>query len=626
MAAFSEDFIEKVRDASDLVDIIGQDTQLKGSGGSGTQLMGICPFPDHAEKTPSFSVNGSKQVYHCFGCQKGGNIFHYLRDMKGMSFPEAVEHLAHRAGIPIPKDQKPNNESDQQKQKRDQLHRINHIAARFFHETLKNLPESHQVKQYLKGRGISDAMVEEFLIGYAPEGWESLKNYLVEKKVPLALAEEVGLVKARKGGEGYFDIFRHRLMFPIISHRDHYVGFGGRVINKEDQPKYLNSPDSDVFHKGSLFYGLKDSAKYIRAEDHVVVVEGYTDYLALYQAGIRCVVATLGTALTDRHAKLIKRHTKNVFVLFDGDEAGQNAATRSLNILLQEGVFPKGLTLRDNKDPDDFIKSFGAAELRRELAKAPDLFDLVLSRWMMGYQGSPSEKIQLMDKIAPVILSVPDRRLLQLYAQTVAQRLNVTPDWVTQALRQEKAGAEGRAAAAPARADNFEKSQILQDVKDKDLTWIETTIHLKGASRAEIELINVALLNERYLQWVLEEKAFQDIPHPGARRVLEIIADRYGQMPNKFDSLTAYLQTLVEPHEHVARHLKKPLSDLDPEGAKKFIQDCLRRLKADRLRQKQRELAQKLQYTQGFGSPEELEQIMNIHRDRHSLKKNEKPS
>lgn len=623
MATFSEDFIEKVRDASDLVDIIGQDTQLKGSGGSGTQLMGICPFPDHAEKTPSFSVNASKQVYHCFGCQKGGNIFHYLRDMKGMSFPEAIEYLAHKAGIPIPKDQKPKSETDQQKEKRDLLHRINHLAARFFHENLKSLPETHPAKQYLKGRGFSDEIIQEFLIGYAPDTWDALKNLLTEKRIPLALAEEVGLVKAKKGGDGYFDIFRNRLMFPIVSHRDQFVGFGGRVINKEDQPKYLNSPDSEIFHKGSLFYGLRDSAKYIRSEDHVVVVEGYTDYLALYQAGIRAVVATLGTALTDRHAKMLKRYTKNVFVLFDGDEAGQNAAARSLKILLQEGVYPKGLTLKEGKDPDEFVKAFGANELRRELSQAPDLYELVLTRWMTGFQGAPSEKIQIMDKLMPVLLSIPDRRLQQLYTQMTAQWLSVGQDWVAQALK------EGRAAMPeprPNSGNEDKKHELFQDVKTSELTWVETQITLKGAAKAEIELINVALLNERYFKWVLEMKASEEVLHEGVRQVLQIMTDRYGQMPNKFDSLTAYLQTRVEPHEYVARHLKKPLSDLDPEGAKKLIQDCIKRLKADRLRQKQRELAHKLQSTQGFGSPEELEQIMNIHRDRHLLKKNEKPS
>lgn len=611
--SFSADFIDKVREANDIVEIIGQDTQLKG----GSQQMGRCPFPDHNEKTPSFSVSASKQVYHCFGCKKQGNIFHYLRDMRGLSFPEAVEYLANKAGIPIPKDQKSVPESNEQKDKRRLLIRANHLAARFFSENLKKLPSTHLAVKYIASRGFTQEIIDKFLIGYAPNEWEALREFLQQQKIPARIAEEVGLIKQRKAGDGHFDIFRNRLIFPIVSHKEEFVGFGGRVIDKNDKPKYLNSPDSDVFHKGSLFYGLDQSARYIRSEDHAVVVEGYTDYLALFQAGIRCVVATLGTAMTDKHARLLKRYSKNVFVLFDGDEAGQNAATRSLEILLKAGCYPKGLTLPEGKDPDEFLKANGPEALRKELAQAPDLFEQVFRRFREGYSGAASEKVQLVERLAPVLLSVEDRLLLDLYVESVARQLSLDPKFVWKALRQsrESQPESARLKASPQKAD------IFQEPRDVPQQWIESTIDIGKASKVEVELINAALLNQKALEWVIESKAVEHMITPNASKVLEIIAERYGQEPGKFDNLTAYLQTIVEPHEHVARHLVKPLSELNPEGAKKLINDCVKRLKTDRLRQKQRELAQRLQNEQGFSTPEELEQIMNIHRDRHSLDK-----
>lgn len=614
--SFSADFIDKVREANDIVDVIGQDTQLKG----GAQLMGRCPFPDHNEKTPSFSVSASKQVYHCFGCKKQGNIFHYLRDMRGLSFPEAVEYLANKASIPIPKDQKTVAESNEAKEKKRLLIRANHLAARFFAENLKKLPSTHPAAKYIASRGFSEEIIEQFLIGYAPNEWESLKNFLQQQKIPARIAEEVGLIKQRKTGDGHFDIFRNRLIFPIVSHKEEFVGFGGRVIDKDDKPKYLNSPDSEVFQKGSLFYGLNEAARYIRSEDHAVVVEGYTDYLALFQAGIRCVVATLGTALTEKHARLLKRYSKNVFVLFDGDEAGQNAATRSLEILLKQGLYPKGLTLRDNLDPDEFLKAHGPNELRQELAKAPDLFEQVFQRFREGYSGAATEKVQLIDRLAPILLSVEDRRLMDLYVESVARQLSLEVNFVWKALRQTRESQP----ETPRLKASSNKADIFQEPREIPQQWVESTIDIGNASKVEIELINAALLNQRALEWVIESKAAEEMLTPNARKVLDIIAERYGQEPAKFDNLTAYLQTIVEPHELVARHLIKPLSELDPEGAKKLINDCVKRLKTDRLRQKQRELAQRLQNEQGFSSPEELEQIMNIHRDRRSLDKDEK--
>ncbi len=331
MIKFTPEFIERVAEANNIVDLISQQTQLKSAGGG---LMGRCPFPDHKEKTPSFSVSETKQVYHCFGCHKSGNIFSFLRDFQGLSFPEAVEFLADRAGISLPKPTGESVEIDKAMQRRKQLLAANKWALIFFREQLKQQASDHPVKKYIQKRGLLPETLETFQMGYAPADWDGLVNFLTSKGISMEIAEEARLVKARTQGKtGYFDLFRDRLIFPILNNQGEPVAFGGRII-ESGEPKYLNSPETPVFVKGKILYGLFQTARYIRSEDAVLIVEGYMDLISLYQVGIRNVVATMGTALTPDHGRFLKRLTKNVVVLFDGDSAGQEAAERSLPLLL----------------------------------------------------------------------------------------------------------------------------------------------------------------------------------------------------------------------------------------------------------------------------------------------------
>ncbi|MBV2167493.1 MAG: DNA primase, partial [Bdellovibrio sp.] len=435
---FSQDFIERVSEANNLVDIISQYTQLKQSGSG---LMGRCPFPDHVEKTASFSVSETKQVYHCFGCHKSGNLFSFLRDYQGMSFPEAVEYLANRASIPMPAPEKEDEARDQVAEKKKLLLKVNKLAATYFSEQLQRVPHDHPVRKYIASRGLSAEVIETFGIGYAVAEWDGLERHLASKQVPMALAEEARLVKARNNKSGYFDIFRDRLMFPIFSAMGEPIAFGGRYLEKkENEPKYLNSPETPVFIKGKVLYGLSQTARYIRSEDMALIVEGYMDLVSLYQAGIRNVVATMGTALTPDHGKMLKRMTKNVVALFDGDSAGMEAAERSLPILLAADLYPKGLTLPNNMDPDDYVKKYGAEALKAELEKAPDLFVMILARWMEGYRGEASEKVKLADKLKPLFEVVPDQRLRDLYLAEAAQKMSVTLPWLRQAVGLQSSG------------------------------------------------------------------------------------------------------------------------------------------------------------------------------------------
>jgi DNA primase len=381
---YPPEFVDRVQDANNLADIISQYTQLKQSGNG---YMGRCPFPDHAEKTPSFSVSEAKQVYHCFGCKKSGNVFSFLRDYNGMSFPEAVEFLAERASIPLPeiKNEQQNEQYSEQQDKKKQMLKANKVAAHFFSETLKRAPADHPIKAYIQKRKLQPETIEEFQIGYAPIEWEGLAHHLLKQNISTALAEEVRLIKARKENNGHFDIFRDRLMFPILSPMQEVLAFGGR-IHDQGEPKYLNSPETPVFNKSKVLYGLAHTAKYIRSEDAVIIVEGYMDLVSLFQAGLKNVAASMGTALTAEHAKLIKRLTTNVVVLFDSDEAGQRAAERSLPLLLAAGLYPKGLILTDAKDPDEYVTKFGMESLKQKIDTSPELFNMVLQMWMSDYK------------------------------------------------------------------------------------------------------------------------------------------------------------------------------------------------------------------------------------------------
>ncbi|RYZ84568.1 MAG: DNA primase, partial [Proteobacteria bacterium] len=483
---------------------------------------------------------------------------------QGMSFPEAIEYLANRAGVPMPEKNPDANEyQDRQQERKKQLGRVNQMANAYFVDQLKRQPADHPVKQYIARRGLSAEVLEAFQVGYATPEWEGLVGHLTHRKVPLELIEEARLAKARAGGKtGSFDLFRDRLMFPILNPMGEAVAFGGRIID-QGEPKYLNSPETPVFIKGRVLYGLAQTARYIRTEDQAVIVEGYMDLVSLYQAGIRNVAATMGTALTQDHGRLLKRMTKNVVVLFDGDSAGQEAAERSLPILLAADVHPKGLTLPDNMDPDDFVKAKGAAALRELLSKAPDLFVLILQRWMEDYRGEASQKIRLCDQFKPVLEMVPDVRLKDLYVQEAARRMSVPANWLQDALfkqagkpsdveKQRKESALVRSAAAGnASAGNSSSgdSQTNDDSNKKtDPRNVPTAPRfiLKGASRPETLLLSLVLKSRANFEAFLQEGLSENISHPVVAEILRKAADVYRQDLNKFDKLTSLLVSFVD--------------------------------------------------------------------------------
>jgi DNA primase len=615
---FNQDFIEKVRASSHLAEIIGSHTELKEKG---DRLWGRCPFPDHNEKTPSFSVSDHQQLYYCFGCKRGGNVFTFLETYNGFSFRESIEFLARRASIPIPENTDPQSKRQAASRgDRELLLKINRAAGVFFYQQLQGLEEDHPIRKYVASRGLTPEIIEKFRIGVALEDWQALTHTFIEKNAPLAQAEILGLIKRRKTGTEFYDLFRERLMFPIFSPTGEVLGFGGRTYN-DGVPKYLNSPETPLFSKGKVLYGLRETGKFIRSRDQAVVVEGYMDAIALYGAGIQNVVAILGTAFTADHAKLLKRYSPHVTMLLDGDEAGISAAERSLPILLQAGVLAKGCFLPDGLDPDDYVKIHGVAALQNEIEKAPDLFSLVLGRWMQGYRGTPSEKVSLLEQAYQVLKPMENRQLRELYMEELAQRLDVERAWVLQTMRdldqreRAKRPPEGKSQSGSSTSpeDEFEGAEFKE--KGNQAATAETPIiSLKKGSREELFVLSLMLQHESLFKEALASDLLETLADDGVRQALAFAVAKYGQGPENFDKLAASLASQVDSPNAIMSALeliKETSHDLIEE--RNLMSDYMTAIRKRFLSRQAKVLANQLR---DQSSPEKLEQFMNIQRNR----------
>ncbi len=633
---FSQDFIEKVREANNIGEIIGQYTELKGNG---HRLVGRCPFPDHSDKSPSFSVTEDNQLYYCYGCKKGGNLFTFLETFNGMSFPEAVEFLARRANIALPEpeagDRKRTGLPADQK---DLFLKINRLAAVSYHHNLKSMTPDHPTQLYLVKRGLSDEIVEKFRLGLSTDEWQGLANLFESKGVPLKAGEALGLLKPKKTApasgatkaEHYFDLFRDRLMFPIFSPSGDVVGFGGRTLT-DQMPKYVNSSDSPVFNKSKILYGLHETGKFIRAQDEVIVVEGYMDAISLYAAGIKNVVAILGTALTPDHAKLLKRYTLNVKMLLDGDEAGINAAERSLPVLLNGGLMPKGFILPDKMDPDDFVRAKGPEALRAEIDRAPELFTLLLTqRWLTNYHGSPSEKVQVVSEATMALGQMPNKQLMELYLIELSRQLDVDLSWVRRAIAQMQIANQPRTAGGPnplpgtASRPNPVPNPVLgtglaapTPPPEPQLTeQAQVRVSLKGAPKDEAFVLSLLLYNQGLMQELVEAgpaDILKLVSHLGIREILRRAVDRFVAKPEAFSGIAAALTSEVDLPAVLSTSLAVSSTALAEGADKKLMADYITAIRSRYQKLQTKNLVTQMREK---ATPEMLEQVQAIQRDR----------
>ncbi|MGE5701699.1 MAG: DNA primase, partial [Clostridia bacterium] len=350
MAKPNDEFVQQVRSAVDIVDIVGEYVQLKKSGRS---LMGLCPF--HSEKSPSFSVKPDTQLFYCFGCGAGGDVFSFVMKNENLSFPEALERLADRAGLALPQT---HVEEQKQQDSRFYMYEAHDLVAKLYHHVLTSMPYGQGALRYTEKRGLSRQVIDEFQIGFAPDSWDFTTHFLQKRGFDAPLMAEAGLLAQNDHGR-IFDRFRGRVMFPIHDSQGKVIGFGGRAM-ENIQPKYLNSPETSLFNKSKTIFNLHRARAHIRKRNQAILFEGYMDVISAWQAGIKQGIATLGTAFTEQHAKLIRRNTEQVILCYDGDSAGQEATARAIEHLQLAGCTVRIAPLPQGVDPDDFIKKHGA--------------------------------------------------------------------------------------------------------------------------------------------------------------------------------------------------------------------------------------------------------------------------
>lgn len=418
MSRIPEHSIEDVRAAADIVDVVGDYVRLKKRGSG---FVGLCPF--HSEKTPSFNVNPRLGIFKCFGCGEGGDVFAFVSRIEGLSFPESVRLLAEQTGVSLPEDDGPDDDSSEV----DAIYHALRFAARTFHAQLADEKTGQVARTYLRDRGFTKESVKAFGIGYALDSWDSLMVRAEAEHVSIEILEKAGLILPRKSGDGHYDRFRNRLIFPIMSHVGKVLGFGGRILDPDDEPKYINSPETRVYNKSRVLYGLYHGKNAIRGKEEAVLVEGYTDVIALHQAGVEHVVASSGTALTEEQIGMIGRYAQRVILLYDADTAGLRAALRGIDLILAAGLIPYAVSLPEGEDPDSFVQNRGGEAFEAYLKdERKDFVDFILSHSLAaGRMESPEGQASVQRAILRSISRIEDTLIRESYLRRAADNLDV---------------------------------------------------------------------------------------------------------------------------------------------------------------------------------------------------------
>ena len=419
--------VELIRRSADIVEVISDFVQLKKQG---RQYIGLCPF--HGEKSPSFSVSPDKQLYHCFGCGAGGNVFSFLMELEGLTFIESVRKLGTKLNIDLPEESSSLNSSDTPHEKMRSAHEL---AAKLFYHVLTLTEQGALGREYVKERGFTREQIEHFQIGFAPDRWDALTTILKKREFSLDLMVQAGLLGERESKDGYFDRFRNRLMFPIWDGQGKVIAFGGRTISDE-KPKYLNSAETPIFHKGQTLYGLHLARPSIRKEGTVILFEGYVDVIAAWGAGFTNTIATLGTALTEEQAKIIRRNAETVLICYDSDQAGINAAFKSANILEQVGCMIKVADMPEGMDPDDYIRTYGADRFKSDVIGASLTFMSFKMRYMRRGRNlaNEAERMRYIEEVLAEIATLPRAVERDHYLRQIADEFSLS----LEALKQEQ--------------------------------------------------------------------------------------------------------------------------------------------------------------------------------------------
>lgn len=568
----SEEVIQKVKEQNDIVDIISEKVRLKKTG---RNFSGLCPF--HNEKSPSFSVSQEKQIYKCFGCGEAGNVISFVMKDRNMNFVEAVKYLAERANIPIEDGRRGPSKTEQ---KKEMLYKINVAAAKFFFSNLMNTPEG---KDYFLNRGIKIETIKRFGLGYAKDSWNSLIFHLRKLGFKDELMAEAGLISINQEKGRKYDRFRNRVMFPVFDYRGKVIGFGGRVLD-DSKPKYLNSPETLVFQKGTNLYGLNFALKHNMKERYFIMVEGYMDLIALHQCGITNVVASLGTALTVNQARLLKRYADKVIISYDADMAGQMATMRGLEILRNAGFDVRVLSIPQGKDPDEYVRSNGKDAFLKLIHSAEPLIDYRLKKAEEGINFKDSEAvIQYSNKVMEIIADLnPVEK--DVFIKKASENTGIKEQTLFDILGKKLNGSN-------------DKNEFYREEQQKKV-YVEPA-HIK----AERSLIKLMLKNEEYLSYIMERILEDDLILPEHKQIFTTIIEAKGENIN---NIVSHLDSKLTEVKTIEELVKIKEYDVFLDGdIKKQISDFIYQIKTYKLKLEIEELKRRQKVLEGKGEVEE---------------------
>ncbi|HHY36522.1 MAG TPA: DNA primase [Firmicutes bacterium] len=588
---FSE-VIERVREASDIVTIIGERVALKKQG---KNYIGLCPF--HQEKTPSFTVSPEKQMFYCFGCQVGGDVFKFVELWEKTDFKGALEILAERAAIPL----SPQDPREQKRYREHQtLYQILDLAARFYHHIFLNLPQGREARAYCERRGIDRETGKKFMLGYAPPGWRNLIQFFAKRGFEPEQLVKAGLALPGKRG-GYYDRFRNRLLFPIWDQRGRVVAFGGRVLDNS-QPKYLNSPETTIYSKGKNLYGLHLAAGAMREQGWVLVVEGYLDALAVHQYGWPNVVASLGTALTYEQARLLGRHCRRVLIAYDADTAGQEATLRGFRLLREAGCQVSVVPLPPGSDPDSYLREKGASAFGRLLEKALPLVEYRLRMLEEQVDLSTLEgKMQATNSLVPLLAEIDNQVERELLVKRIAGALEVSEASLWAEIGQYRSGSRKRGPERDRIAGK--RYNIGEDfhIPPKKPKVIPAYL------RAQEALLAFCLHDQQARERIMQELSWQQFAAGAHREVARALwlAQAEGQF--------APVGILARVEGSEAKALLSRLSlqeEFFLEQKEKGIRDCLAEVKRQQLREEIKVLQEQIISLEGEGKSTEKANLL----------------
>ena len=583
---YSEDLVEEVRSKNDIVDVISGYVRLQKKGSS---YFGLCPF--HNEKSPSFSVSRDKQMFYCFGCGKGGNVFTFLMDYENFSFPEALKVLADRAGVELPQ-MDYSREAKEKADLRATLLEINKEAAKYFYVQLKS-PQGERAHRYLTDRKLSEETITAFGLGYSNKYSDDLYRYLREKGYAEDLIRQAGLISTDEK-QGVYDKFWNRVMFPIMDINSRVIGFGGRVMG-DAKPKYLNSPETPIFDKSRNLYGL-NRARTSR-KPYFLVCEGYMDVIALHQAGFTNAVASLGTALTSGHASLIKRYVNEVYLTYDSDEAGTKAALRAVPILKEAGITARVIRMEPYKDPDEFIKNRGAEAFEERIGKARNGFLFSLEILQKDYDmNTPEGKTEFFREVARRLVDFEDELERNNYIEAVAGEYKISADSLVKLVKKTAIRA-GMARPAIRPKTTAQKEKQKED----------------GVKKSQKLLLTWMIEEERLFRTIRKYIRPEDFSEEMYRTVASLLYEQYEQGAVNPAKIISHF-TEEEEHREVASLFHTKLQELRTDKElEKALQETIVKVKTAALEQE-------LDYLE----PTDMEGLQRVMREKKSLQNPQK--